>query len=143
MREIKFRAWDGNKLVVPCSIEFESCAYGTGQLGEEYTQLMQYTGLSDKNGVEIYEGDVIRKLRDEWPSKPESYTGSLDEYLLSITEIWEVVYHTDKYTMRRQTGSYNPWSTDNDGFTYTDINGGRHGWIEVIGDIYQNPELLK
>ena len=64
-REIKFRAWDGNKMVVPCSIEFESSAYGLGQLSEKYTQLMQYTGLKDKNGVEIYEGDLATDAHNE------------------------------------------------------------------------------
>ena len=147
MREIKFRAW--NKLDRPDNqmyhrVNLTPDAKVVMPDGEEWElPLMQYTGLKDKNNVQIFEGDIIRKLPDEWPSKPGRDTRSLEEYLLSITKNWEVVYHTDRYVLRLQTGSYSPWSTDKEGFTYSQISGGDHGWIEVIGDIYQHPELLK
>ena len=66
MREIKFRAWDGNKMRHKgFSIDSHGAAYWTGDyLMEiwpfEEESIMQYTGLKDNNGKEIYEGDVLR-----------------------------------------------------------------------------------
>jgi len=63
MREIKFRVWDeeGNKYTMTISsdgkIEYYNLQNGSG--GDEYI-LEQFTGLYDKNGKEIYEGDIVR-----------------------------------------------------------------------------------
>ena len=63
MREIKFRAWEKNlKQIIPVhNIDFEARMINTGgpwrHFGE--IELMQYTGLHDKNGREIYEGDIL------------------------------------------------------------------------------------
>jgi len=68
MREIKFRAWVNNSEMITDFIVYRGKAsineYGDIiRLGDSI--LMQYTGLKDKNGVEIYEGDII-KLKNEW-----------------------------------------------------------------------------
>jgi hypothetical protein len=59
MREIKFRAWDGKRILDDFYV---SCRSGKAEVrGEVFDwTLMQYTGLKDKNGKEIYEGDVVR-----------------------------------------------------------------------------------
>ncbi len=79
----------------------------------------QYTGLKDKNGKEIYEGDLIRVLNDEFQIPAEDKT-----------DCAEVIY-----------------SEFETGFVYTTWCGrvyvGRHDTsVEVIGNIHENPELF-
>ena len=62
MREIKFRAWDKNLniMISPFSLFSETLDnYGKGYI-ERYFEIMQFTGLLDKNGKEIYSGDLLR-----------------------------------------------------------------------------------
>ena len=55
MREIRFRAWSGSKkkMVEPLTVINPTNSHAGGDI------LMQYTGLADKNGKEIYEGDIL------------------------------------------------------------------------------------
>ena len=126
MREIKFRAWDlkTKKMCHVDGVNFgkrtitvrASAPNGRCILIGGAKHLMQYTGAKDKNGVEIYEGDVIRG-------------------------------HTGRY----QVDCVVRWSLGNCGFiaeptiterTYLCLNPGSTKSYEVIGNIYENPELV-
>lgn len=137
MRDIKFRVYNPRDNKVHYDITgFEYIDNGnmTGVFIDgdfflkEEVELMQYTGLKDKNGKEIYEGDIVKfKHRDitimasvkygEWQeSKCDEYDCSHYGYYIN--------YKWDNYC-------------ENTGFDlYEKI-------VEVVGNIYENPELLK
>lgn len=137
MRELKFRAWDkkSKKIRIVESIGFGELSYYnegypvTNMIGRDCIhdkdiiihrdsyqhELMQYTGLKDKNGKEIYEGDIL--LYD---------SGSKTS----------VFYNNGAFV--RSYGNSNMYllydSFIEDGCLYN---------YEVIGNIYENPELLE
>lgn len=115
MRDIKFRAWSGDRMITP-AVWINDSNLPSYSLGSApVAPLMQFTGLRDCNGVEIYEGDIVR-----------------DHVGIGI------VKYSDKHCAFRVSygDGLAKWFYD-----YY-LNGERES-IEVIGNIHQNPELLK
>jgi uncharacterized phage protein (TIGR01671 family) len=120
-REIKFRAWTGDKMITPDCIIFNECEdlhieYDNGK-GLCNPILMQYTGLKDKNGKEIYEGD----------------------YSKSETELYLVVFKDGLF-------GYNIYDLNNDGswsfIEFEDMGCYYYNEMDFTLNIYENLELL-
>jgi uncharacterized phage protein (TIGR01671 family) len=125
MRIIKFRVWSrhNNKMYFPEEFSFWNdgsiSVHGEQGISIEEPELMQFTGLLDKNGKEIYEGDILL-----WQN-PEEEKGEGHRY--------KVIF--DKAAFR--TDWINPY-----GGVYQAVLADALT-MEVIGNIYENPEPLK
>lgn len=142
MREIKFRAWDKKRFgmfkdvgVIPHAGVIETGLDDHFLL--EDVELMQYTGLKDKNGKEIYEGDIVNVGRKdlEW-SMEEGYVG-------------QVIYDNATIDIGVNGGEYSNMvcgficrstkdSAHMDEYCTNEMEEG-----EVIGNVWENKELLK
>lgn len=133
MREIKFRAWldDDKKMynnagVIGKIVVLEHSAEGDvddvtdfeplywGPIDDSTIHVMQFTGLTDKNGKEIYEGDIVQ-------IKDHAFQGTMNidgNYLVYYNEYMELC--CGSLILHRQLP-----------------------YITVIGNIYENPELLE
>lgn len=127
-REIKFRVWDKKRFDMHYNAEmfdvFQPVLQDENGDIEEYTfaellvdenfSVMQYTGLKDKNGKEVYEGDIL-----QWP------------HLKSSSPVVEVYYNDSEFVFVGRP---------------VDRNEETESWLdtkcEVIGNIYETPELL-
>jgi len=118
MKEIKFRAWDRIdkrfreiKELLVCYGKIVGVRFpehqGKDFMGTAYVVLQQFTGLLDKHGKEIYEGDIIV---DNF-----GHFGNGGGVVKNIDEFWWEVIE---------------YGLDN-------------AELEVIGNIYENPELIK
>ena len=119
MREIKFRAWDkiNKEMFNVESINFqERRVYKDVVSYRNFNdiELMQYTGLKDKNNKEIYEGDILSDGNDEKPYK--------------------VIFENGSFRAEFD-GDFDEYS-----FDLMDVN---LQCCEVVGNIYENSELIK
>lgn len=116
MRVLKFRAWDnryGGHMISWPEIR-ENMNFLV--LNTEGIIATQYTGLKDKNGVEIYEGDIVK----HWFAEPS---------------LWEVVFGNGTFYLKLIKS---PNKAEFDSLSIEAALGN-----EVIGNIYENPELLE
>ena len=129
-REIKFRAWDtiDNNYWQGICLQSEPAMYLPPKFKQNEHALVwqQYTGLKDKNGVEIYEGDIL--AIDMWLGKEHGY----------VPEDGVIKWHEKSSAFK--------WFSNEE-----DLSDGSNYWLsqadekqrEVIGNIHETPELLE
>jgi len=125
-RIIKFRAWDVAEQEMfygmnKCLMNWDGLKHNVSRFLDGDIPVMQYTGLKDKNGREIYEGDVLRQ---------QLRAGLFVLYL----SVWvQGDYYCGFYLERTRPNPYQ----------YIDIGQERTSKLEIIGNIYENPELTE
>lgn len=142
---IKFRAWHKpmQRMSEVFAISFERQKVKIRDLTVPFVDvtLMQSTGLIDKNGVEIFEGDVV-----ELHHFTENYstTGGFYEGEESLVGVVRYGYTDDEI---KYFGKVYPprWFLENRyrKLDFSDLSGLHEESFKVIGDIYRNPELVE
>jgi len=123
MREIKFRAWSKSRK----EMREVTDDWFIGDLKQKGFVVMQYTGLKDKNGKEIWEGDVVCYVVDEVVENIGGYDRTEPEGHLGKVEFANGAFWVNgkEYAFYQYGEQMFMWSE-----------------LEVIGNIYENPELL-
>ena len=130
MEEIKFRAWTGTQMEYRVVVGMLGAFYVEGvdpndsacmspfnTKYSEQTPIMQFTGLHDKNGKEIYEGDVIERGDYAHPRSKKRYRGKVIFQRGYFEIAWNESYYSETLYVHC-------------------------GECEIIGNIYENSELL-
>lgn len=122
MRELKFRAWDDveKRMYYGNTEQFDDMlGFRFQHFETDKPVYMQYTGLKDRNGRKIYEGDVLRLVLVDYAHVPEQI------FVVSSDSFFEDVCYLQNISRFVEDSD-----SETDG-------------IEVIGNIYESPELPK
>lgn len=127
MRELKFRIWNGFQFVTKSEVYIKACNgslwdYDDGNLWSATAKIQQFTGLLDKNGKEIYEGDIVTYTS----RNGKDYKA---EIVFSPTLAAFVLDTSRRHLLDDKYGDYYELHKD-------------HSY-EVVGNIFENGELLK
>lgn len=143
MREIKFKIWADNRFYHKCIVgntnntddDKWTCPLVWLEDKKEWVHcdngiICQYTELKDKNGVEIYEGDIVKFKYKNKKIIAEIKYGTFLESKCDEYDCCHYGYYLDY-----------KWSDycENTGMDLFDV----HTMCEIIGNIYENPELLE
>lgn len=133
MRKIKFRAWDKSRK----EMEYINNMYWFEENGVDdinnnvFLDFMQYTGLKDMNGKEIFEGDILTSK--EYPFQDDG------EYNYHGVVEWgeeEAAYYLTKHLANKNRRGISHGISEMLG--QEDMS-----TFEIIGNIYENPELME
>ena len=113
-REIKFRAWDEVRMKMKCKFTLETFTSLPSRKEIHNWEIMQFTGLKDKNSVEIYEGDILK---------------------FGNNNTTEVTFENGCFNVFDEPLG---WDFDSEEVPIKALM----SYCKVIGNIHENPELL-
>ena len=147
MREIKFRAWSNkwNKMVFHgvdgLTIDVMANTAWNDLADDECIELMQYTGLKDKNGKEIYEGDIMESVSYSYNVETKKHDIEDKSHYEGVVTFGNKTIDTGCEGHGMGSGSFLApmlYVKGEYGTIYS-----LHSGLRIIGNIYENKDLIK